>query len=325
VTELRGARTLITGGAGVIGSAIADRLVEAGVAQVLVIDDLSRGKASNLKRAQRRGRVDLVEGDIRDPVLVARMMDGIEVVFHQAALRLPLCAEQPRRALEVMVDGTFNVVDAASRAGVAKLVMASSASIYGLAETFPTEERHHPYGNRTLYGAAKVFAEGLLRSYHETSAFNYVALRYFNVYGPRMDIDSAHVEVFIRWMQQIDRGEPPMIHGDGSQSMDFVYVDDVARANLLAAEADASDEVFNVASGTETTLNELASLLLELMGSDLKPQHGPHRDVSPASRRVADVRRAADALGFRAEVDLREGLGRLISWWRAGADGRSAA
>jgi UDP-glucose 4-epimerase len=262
----------------------------------------------------------LVEGDVRDRALMRELMDGIDVIFHQAALRLPLCAEQPRRALEVMVDGTFNVVEAAQQASVDKLILASSGSIYGVAETFPIDEHHHPYGSRTLYAAAKIFSEGLLRSYHDMAGLDYVALRYFNVYGPPMDTWSPYVEVFIRWMERIDRGEPPLIYGDGQQSMDFVYIDDVARANLLAAEADATDEVFNIASGSETTLNQLVSLVLELMGSDLGPEHKPDGTTSRVSRQVVDTARAAARLGFRAEVSLDEGLERLITWWRAAAN-----
>src|SRR5262249_30656052 len=152
---------------------------------------------------------------------------------------------------------------------------ASSASVYGLAEAFPTREDHHPYGNRTLYGAAKAFNEGLLRSFNEMYGLDYVALRYFNVYGPRMDIYGAYTEVLIRWMDRIAEGKPPLVFGKGDQTMDFVYVEDVARANLLAARAGVSDAVFNVASGVETSLVELAGTLLRVMGSTLSIEHGP--------------------------------------------------
>src|SRR5262249_35969321 len=158
---------------------------------------------------------------------------------------------------------------------------ASSASVYGMAEEFPTTERHHPYNNRTLYGAAKAFNEGLLRSFHEMYGLNYVALRYFNVYGPRMDIYGAYTEVLIRWMERIAAGTPPLIFGDGKQTMDFISVEDIARANILAAESTVTDEVFNVASGTETSLNELLSELLKVMGSSLQPQHAAERKVNP--------------------------------------------
>ncbi len=192
---------------------------------------------------------------------------------------------------------------------------ASSASVYGLAEQFPTDESHHPYANDTLYGAAKTFNEGLLRSFHSMQELDYVALRYFNVYGPRMDIHGVYTEVLVRWMDRIAAGEAPLILGDGSQTMDFVYIGDVARANLLAAQADVSDEVFNVASGTETSLLELAQLLLEVMDSDLPVEHGPERSVNKVPRRLADTKLARERLGFEAEVDLQEGLRRLVEWW----------
>ena len=188
MTDLAGARVLITGGAGVVGSTIVDALVPREPAEIVVLDDFSRGLDENLERAAKIAPLTIVVGDVRDRVLVHSVTQGIDVVFHQAAIRLPHCAADPRLALEVMVDGTFNVVEAAQHAGVGKFVAASSASVYGSATTFPIEETHAPYGNRTLYGAAKTFSEGLLRSFHETYGFDYVALRYFNVYGPRMDV-----------------------------------------------------------------------------------------------------------------------------------------
>ncbi|HET7486289.1 MAG TPA: NAD-dependent epimerase/dehydratase family protein [Acidimicrobiales bacterium] len=314
--NLRGARVLITGGAGLVGSTIADQLLDEEVAEIVVLDNLVRGRLVNLERPRHAGVLRLVDGDVRDTATVASVMDGIDVVFHQAAIRITQCAEEPRLALEVLADGTFNVVEAAVAAGVKKVVAASSASVYGMADEFPTTEDQHPYNNRTLYGAAKVFNEGVLRSFHDTHGLNYVALRYFNVYGPRMDVHGVYTEVLIRWMERIARGEPPLILGDGSQTMDFVYIDDVARSNVLAALADATDQVFNVASGTETSLAELADALLKVMGSNLRPEHGPERSVNAVRRRIADTSAARQALGFEAKIGLEEGLARLVAWWR---------
>jgi UDP-glucose 4-epimerase len=196
-------------------------------------------------------------------------------------------------------------------------VTASSASIYGLADVFPTSEDHHPYNNRTWYGASKIMLEGLLRSYNDMFGLPYVALRYFNVYGPRMDIHGKYTEVLVRWMERIAAGQPPLILGDGKQTMDFVYIEDVARANLAALESDVSDDVFNIATGTETSLGELAATLLHVMGSDLQPEYGPERAVNPVSRRLADITRAERLLGFRPRVGLEEGLSRLVEWWSA--------
>ncbi|HXQ20243.1 MAG TPA: NAD-dependent epimerase/dehydratase family protein [Candidatus Acidoferrales bacterium] len=314
--RLQGGRVLITGGAGLVGSHIADLLVREAPDEIIVLDNFVRGRRENLACALAHGPVRIVEGDIRDRSLLAEILRGVDLVFHQAAIRITQCAEEPRLALEVLVDGTFNVLEAAAAAGVKKVVAASSASLYGLADEFPTVERHHPYNNRTLYGAAKAFNEALLRSFHEMYALNYVALRYFNVYGPRMDVHGAYTEVFIRWMERIAAGQPPLIFGDGSQTMDFIYIEDVARANILAARADVTDDVFNVASGTETSLTELAHALLRVMGSSLQLDYGPERTVNPVPRRLADTRRAERMLGFRAQVRLEDGLRRLVNWWR---------
>jgi UDP-glucose 4-epimerase len=318
---MRAERVLVTGGAGMIGSTIVDQLLDRDIDQIVVIDNFVRGQRANLTHALGSGRVRLVDGDICDPAVLRKAMAGVDVVFHQAALRITQCAEEPRRALEVLVDGTFNVVEAAVSSGVQRVVAASSASVYGLAAAFPTSEDHHPYANRTLYGAAKVFNEGTLRSFNEMYGLEYVALRYFNVYGPRMDAHGPYTEALIRWMQRIDAGQPPLIFGDGSQTLDVVYVDDVARANVLAAESSVSDAVFNVGAGIETSLNRLALAVLNAMGSDLRPQHTAERQANPVSRRLADTSRARALLGFEAEVSLEEGLSRLVSWWRGNGRG----
>lgn len=315
---------LITGGAGLVGSYIADLLVEEGASEVVILDNFVRGRRENLASALSSGRVSILEGDIRDRARVAQAMRGIDVLFHQAAIRITQCAEEPRLALEVLVDGTFNVLEEAVRAKVKKVVAASSASVYGLAEEFPTRESHHPYYNRTLYGASKVFNEALLRSFQDMYGLDSVALRYFNVYGPRMDIHGAYTEVLIRWMERIASGQPPLILGDGTQTMDFVHVRDIARANILAAHANVTDEVFNVASGAETSLNELADTLLKVMDSPLRPEYGPERKVNPVSRRLADVSKTKRLLGFEASIPLEEGLRGLVSWWQSQRQGKEA-
>ncbi|MFD0688162.1 NAD-dependent epimerase/dehydratase family protein [Actinomadura fibrosa] len=312
---IEGSRCLVTGGAGTIGSAVVDQLVDAGAAEVVVLDNFVRGRRANLADAP--GTVRVEEGDIRDRDLVRTLMDGVDVVFHLAAIRITQCAQEPRLALEVLVDGTYEVVEAAADAGVGKVVASSSASVYGLADRFPTPEDQHPYANDTFYGAAKAFNEGMLRSFHAMRGLDYVALRYFNVYGPRMDVHGLYTEVLIRWMERIAAGEPPLILGDGEQTMDFVFTEDIARANLLAAESDATDAVFNIGSGTETSLKELAEALLRIMDAEhLGLEFGPARAVNGVSRRLADVSAAQRVLGWKAQVDLEEGLRRLVAWWR---------
>jgi UDP-glucose 4-epimerase len=315
--SIRGTRALVTGGAGTIGSHVVDELIRGGAHEIVVLDNLVRGRHANLEWAMANGPVRIVEGDIRDARLVHELTRGQDLVFHLAAIRITQCAQEPRLANEVLVDGTFNVLEAAAQAKVRKVIASSSASVYGLAEQFPTTERHHPYNNDTFYGAAKAFNEGTLRSFHSMYGLDYVALRYFNVYGPRMDIYGLYTEVLIRWMERIESGTPPLILGDGSQTMDFVHVADIARANILAAEANVTDEVFNVAAGVETSLLDLARALSEVMKSDLAPEHGPARTVNSVTRRLADISAADRGLGFRAEIGLHEGLQGLVDWWRS--------
>jgi UDP-glucose 4-epimerase len=311
---MRNKRILITGGAGLIGSHIADVLVLEEPREIVILDSFVRGRRENLAQAAATWPLTIVEGDIRDRATVADVMEGIDIVFHQAAIRITQCAEDPRLALDVLVGGTFNVVEAAAQAGVSKIVAASSASVLGMADSFPTNEQHHPYNNRTIYGAAKAFNEGLLRSFAEMYGLRYVALRYFNVYGPRMDVHGAYTEVFIRWMDRIATGQAPVIFGDGSQTMDFVHVHDIARANVLAAKSDITDDVFNVASGTETSLRDLAQTLIRIMGSTLEPEHVAERKVNPVPRRLADTRKARHLLGFEATMPLESGLRGLVEW-----------
>nr|WP_210271630.1 NAD-dependent epimerase/dehydratase family protein [Rhizobium leguminosarum] len=317
---VRNQRVLITGGAGLIGSHIADLVALEKPREIIILDNFVRGRRDNLSTAIGGGSVNIIEGDIRDRALLARTFEGVDIVFHQAAIRITQCAEDPRLAFDVLAEGTFNVLEAAVKAGVSKVVAASSASVLGLAESFPTTEAHHPYNNRTIYGAAKTFNEGLLRSFAEMYGLRYVALRYFNVYGPRMDVYGAYTEVLIRWMERLATGMPPLIYGDGSQTMDFVDARDIARANLLAAKSDVTDEVFNVASGSEISLRELAQMLSSIMGVSLEPQHQEARAVNGVTRRLADISKAEKLLGFKAEISMEQGLRDLVAWWKMKTD-----
>ena len=299
-----------------MGSHIADRLVAGGAARIILLDNFVRGSMHNINEPLKDPRVTLVKGDIRNRELLLELAGGMDGIFHMAAIRITACADNPREAMEVMQVGTHNVLQAAVEKNVGRVLYASSASIYGLADTFPTCENHHPYNNRTYYGAAKVAGEGMARSFAEMYGLQYIALRYFNVYGPRMDIDGKYTEVLVRWLDRIEAGQTPLVFGDGLQTMDMVYIDDVIDANILAMESDISDEVFNVASGVETSLLGLLQAVLKVTGSPLKPEFMPERSVNPVPRRLADTRKAADLLGFRAKVCVEEGLKRLITWRR---------
>jgi len=318
VAELKGRRILVTGGAGFVGSHIVDLLCDEGCIEIVAVDNMAHGRPENLARARARGSVRLVEGDIRDPRLMDGLVRSADIVFHQAALRIADCAAEPRTAMEVMAQATFDLLELCVQHNVEKVIVASSASVYGRAEEFPTTERQHPYNNRTLYGAAKVFSEGLFRAFNDMYGLDYVAFRYFNVYGERMDIHGRYTEALIRWMERLEAGLPPVIFGDGEQTMDLVHVRDVARANILGAKAKATDEVFNIASGTETSSLNVARTLAAVMGRrGMAPEFASERSVDPAPRRHASTGKAERLLGFRATTNLEKGLSDLVKWWRS--------
>lgn len=318
MADLKGKRVLVTGGAGFVGSHIVDLLCDEGCSEIIALDNMVRGRPQNVEEAMARGSVRLVEGDIRDRDLMASLVAGADIVFHQAALRITHCAAEPRVAMQVMVQSTFDLLELCVEHQVEKVIAASSASVYGMAAEFPTTESHHPYDNRTFYGAAKTFNEGLLRTFNDTNGLDYVAFRYFNVYGPRMDLYGRYTEVLIRWMERLAAGQAPVIFGDGRQTMDFVHVRDVARANILGAKANACDAVFNVASGVETSLLQLAQSLARAMGrEEIAPEFAAERSVNPVPRRLASTVKAERLLGFRATIPLEEGLRELVDWWRA--------
>lgn len=312
---LRGARALVTGGAGFVGSHIVEQLLAAGAAGVVVVDDFTRGRDENLAPMAGHPGLKVVRGDICDSALVDAATEGVDLVFHQAALRITQCAEDPARAVDVMILGTQNVLQAAVRHNVKKVLIASSASVYGEPDRLPIAESD-PFNNRTIYGAAKIANEQMARAYAEMYGLSYLALRPFNVYGPRMDAYGVYTEVMIRWMERLAKGEPPLIFGDGSQTMDFVYVGDVARAYLLAAASSATDDFLNVGSGVETSLRELCRLMCDEAGHpEMQAEHREARKVNGVTRRRASTAHARETIGFEAAVGLREGLHELASWY----------
>jgi UDP-glucose 4-epimerase len=313
VSALEGARVVVTGGAGNVGSHVVDAAIQAGAQRVVAVDALVRGVPENLHAALATGRAELREMDIRDRAAVRDAIEGADIVFHQAALRWTRCQEEPRDCQEVMVDGTFNVLEAAAAAKVRRVVLASSAVVYGEPTRLPLRE-DQPLNGRTVYGAAKVANEQLARAYAHLHGIPVVTLRYFNVYGPRMDIRSKYTEVMIKWLDRIDRGEPLLINGDGSASADYIYVDDVVRANLLACDAPVTDAIVNVCSGVETPLRDLAALLLRLTGSGVGIELRPQPEGALPARRFGDPARGREVLGFTAGTALEEGLARLITW-----------
>jgi nucleoside-diphosphate-sugar epimerase len=321
VPELAGSRILVTGGAGFIGSHLVQQLLEGGAAEVTVLDNFVRGSRRNLAPVEDDARRTVVDGSITDRALLGEVTRGRDYVFHLAALWLYECVHEPRQALDVNVGGTFNVVEAAHEAGVRKVVYSSSASVYGDAVELPMTEEH-PFNNRTMYGATKIAGEQFFRAFNEQHGLDWVALRYMNVYGPRMDYRGAYVSVIMKVLDRLDAGEPPVIFGDGSQAYDFVHVTDVARANVQALTSDATDASFNVGTGEQTTIRELVDRLVDLTGSDVEPQYEPQTQMF-VTNRVGSTEQAEQLLGFRAGVSLDDGLRSVVDWRRA--DQRAAA
>jgi len=317
MADLTGSKILITGGAGFVGSYVVEQLLDEDVQEIIVIDNMMRGCVDNLEKALASNKVKLIEGDIRDQVLLKEYLKGMDYCVHLAALRITQCAQEPREALEIMYDGTFNVLEECVQQKIKRLFLASTASVYGQADSFPTTEEHHPYNNYTLYGAAKMANELMCRSYSQMYDLKFNACRYFNIYGPRMDTEGKYTEVLIRWYRLIKEGKQPLIYGDGRQTMDFIYVTDVAYATVLAMKSEAVNDIFNVASSRETSLEELCFTLLDVMGSKLTPRYIPlpeDRKKVEVMRRLADITKAKEQLGFEPQIDLKEGLKQLVEW-----------
>ena len=299
-----------------VGSHIVDQLVEGNAEEIIVLDNFSRGRMENLDWAIENGNVNVVEGNILDIHLLQNQMSGIDTVFHQAAIRITQCADDPMLAHDIMATGTLNVAKAAAKTKVRKVIAASSASIYGQAVEFPTKEDHHPYADDTFYGATKIYLEGIFRSFKAMYDLDYVALRYFNIYGPRMDTEGKYTEVIIRWLKAINNDRPPLIYGDGTTSMDLIHVKDVARANILAMKSDITDEVFNIGTQQEITLKQLLEILLKINNSPLEPEFKEERIVNPVNKRLADITKAKSLLNFTPKFELIEGLKELITWYK---------
>jgi len=312
--DISNSRVLVIGGAGLIGSHIVELLTKENVKEIIVYDNFCRGTKENLEKTLQDTRVKIFEigGDITRSDILNSAMEGTDYVFHLAALWLLQCYEFPRSAFEVNISGTFNVLELCVKNKIKKLVFSSSASVYGNAVEIPMTEEH-PFNNRTFYGATKIAGEQMCRAFYERYRLNYVGLRYMNVYGPRQDYKGAYVAVIMKILDRIDQNLPPIIYGDGSQSYDFIYVEDVARANICALKGNTIDSFYNVGSGVKTTIKEICELLLELTGSNLKIQYEPEGQTF-VTHRIGSTGKAEKELGFKALTPLREGLKKLIAW-----------
>lgn len=315
---LSGRRCLVVGGAGFIGSHVVTELLKTDVQSVVIYDNFARGKRSHLAEALTDPRCHLYPhgGDVRDVDLLNDAVAGCDVVIHLAAMWLLHCRDFPRTAFHVNIEGTFNVLEACARHGVKRLVYSSSASVYGDAVEVPMTEEH-PFNNRNFYGATKIAGEAMCRAYHDRYGLSYVGLRYMNVYGPHQDQTAAYTGVIPIMLNKIDAGEAPVINGDGSQAYDFIDVEDVARCNVLAIDAQANDAFYNVGTGVQTSIGELCDLILALKQSSLAVTYKPYSE-SDARRlvqnRIGSPVKASQDLGFEYRYGLREGLLRLIAW-----------
>jgi UDP-glucose 4-epimerase len=318
--EIDGKRLLVIGGAGLIGSHLVDQLTQTRAAEIVVFDNFQRGRQDNLRDALRDPRVTISPhgGDIQQTDVLDRAMDGIDGVFHLAALWLLHCHEYPRSAFDVNIRGTFNVIEAAIKHGVKRVVYSSSASVYGDALSLPMTE-DHPYNNNTFYGATKIAGEHMFRSLGHRYGLEWAGLRYMNVYGPRQDYRGAYIAVMMQMLDRIDRGESPVVFGDGSQQYDFVHVEDVARANVLAMAATASGRNYNVGRGIGTSVKDLAELLIRLTGSKKPVEYKPAGQTF-VTNRIGSTEAAQKDLAFTWSIDLEEGMRRLIEWRRTDKD-----
>jgi UDP-glucose 4-epimerase len=314
--NVKDTRLVVIGGAGFIGSHIVDQLLREPVREVVIVDNFVRGTRANIEAALRDPRVTLVEGSITDRAMLKRVLAGADGVFLLAALWLFECVHEPRSAVEVNIDGTWNVIEAVRDAGVKRIVYSSSASVYGDALAIPMTE-DHPFNNRTMYGATKIAGEQFLRAVYEQHKLPYLGLRYMNVYGPRMDYKGTYVSVIMKVLDRIAAGQRPVIFGDGSQAYDFVHVEDVARANVLSMKSAAADRCLNIGFGVQTTINELVQLLLDLTGSSLAPEYKPNEQMF-VTNRIGSTELAEQLIGFKATVPLVDGLRSVVEWRRQG-------
>jgi UDP-glucose 4-epimerase len=313
--NLENKKILVVGGAGLIGSHVVDQLTKSGVKEVWIYDNFVRGSLENLTEAFKDPRVKIFEGggDICQVDILDRAVKGMDGVFCLAALWLLQCHEFPRAAFEVNVRGTFNVMEACVSNKVQRLVFSSSASVYGDALTEPMTE-DHPFNNKNFYGATKICDEAMLRAYHHRYRLNFVGLRYMNVYGPRQDYRGAYIAVIMKMLDAIDGGGSPTIMGDGSEAFDFVAVEDCARANVCAMEAETTDQFYNVGTGRRTSLKELAEMLIQLTDCKEPIKYQPRSQATLVRNRIGCPNKAEKEIGFKSRIDLKEGLKRLIEW-----------
>ncbi len=312
--QIQGSTVLVTGGAGTIGSHVVDALVVERPRKIIVLDNFSEGRRENLEEAlaQDSVAIEIAAADIRNREDLDHLFEGVDFVFHEASVLLLESMAKPQKAIDVNIQGTFNVFQACVKHKIKKIVWASSASVFGDPLRLPVDE-DHPFNNVTFYGATKVACEQFASSFHHQYKMKQVGLRYYNVYGPRQGIKGAYAQILPRWLDKIEKGLPLVIFADGSQSMDLIYVRDIARANVLALKSDVDNDFFNIGSGIETTVKELAMIVMEVAGHNQPPIYEPH-DVNLVKRRRCSTIKAERMIGFKSEVTVRKGVEEYLEW-----------
>lgn len=314
--NLTNKRILVIGGAGLIGSHVVDQLLREPVREVIIYDNFTRGREDNLREALKDPRCTVFDigGDITQPDILNKAMEGVDGVFHLAALWLLHCHEFPESAFKVNIEGTFNVIMAAIRNKVQRVIYSSSASVYGNAVELPMTEEH-PYNNDTFYGATKIAAEHMFLSLGKRYDLGWAGLRYMNVYGPRQDYKGAYIAVMHRILDRLESGQSPQVYGDGSQQYDFVAVEDVARANICAMKAEVTGKCYNVGRGIGTSIKELTELLIQLSGKKAEIEYMP-AGLTFVTNRIGSTEAAEKDIGYQWTIGLEEGMQRLIDWRR---------
>lgn len=316
MSSLKGSKVLVTGGAGFIGSFVVSELLKEDIAKIIIYDNFARGDMSYIENQLKDPRCEIFKGDLREIDLLNKAVKDCDYVVHLAAMWLLHCKDYPRTAFDVNIQGTFNVLEACVNNNVKRLVYSSSASVYGDAVEVPMTE-DHPFNNRNFYGATKIACEAMCRAFYDRYNLDYVGLRYMNVYGPHQDQTAAYTGVVPIMLNKIDANEAPTINGDGTQAYDFIYVEDVAKSNVLALKASATDEFYNVGSGIQTSIKELCELILMLKQSDLKVTYKPYSEDDArrmVQNRIGCPKKAEKDLKFKFSYSLEEGLLKLIEW-----------
>jgi UDP-glucose 4-epimerase len=318
---IEGKRFLVTGGAGFIGSHLVDSLLSTGAEHVRVFDNCIRGGPHNLSHLADEARLEMfaVRGDLRQTDELDAALADIDGVFHLASVCLAHCQEFPQASIDSNIVGTFNLLEACTRAQVRRVIFASSSSVYGNARYTPMDEEH-PFDNRNFYGASKIAGEAICKAFYHKYGIDYANLRFMNIYGPRQDYKGAYVAVIMKIIDRLIAGERPIIYGDGSQSFDFVYVEDCCHALLAAMVSQATDTSFNISSGTQTSILQLAEDICRLMGREPEIEFVEREESAMVQERVGSTEKAQTELGFSCRVSLQQGLHRVLQWRRQEAE-----